>query len=66
MAADIEAFFDLAEFLPDAEVRAAYVDLDTLLTGGDASDEPPRKRSHKVGQVASPHSQPIPNRWLRA
>ena len=48
VAADIAlpkrgAFFDLAEFLPDAEVRAAYVDPDTLLTGGDASGEPPSR-----------------------
>ena len=48
VAADIAlpkrgAFFDLAEFLPDAEVRAAYADPDTLLTGGDASGEPPSR-----------------------
>jgi len=30
-------FFDLAEFLVDDDVRAAYEDPDTLLAGGDAS-----------------------------
>ena len=34
------AFFDLAEYLPDGDERAAFDDPDTLLTGGDASGEP--------------------------
>ena len=44
-------FFDLAKYLPDVDERAAYDDPDTLLSGGDASGEPPTRSAPRALQL---------------
>ena len=44
-------FFDLGAYLVDDTVRAGYDDPDTLLSGGDASGEPPSRRVPRGAQL---------------
>ena len=45
-------FFDLAEYLTSDDERAAYEEPDTLLTGGDASGDPPARSVPRLSTLS--------------
>ena len=45
-------FFDLAEYLTNDDERAAYEEPDTLLTGGDASGDPPARSVPRLSTLS--------------